>query len=85
MKLHREDKLFLGFTGFAIIGLCILFMYIAYLGEGEWQEYAKDNDCIVVGHTVGTNVTAIVNGKVGVAYVPGNTTYKCNNGLTYTR
>lgn len=56
----------------------------------EWSKFSELQECVVVGHVKGTMspVTTIgTNGQVGVGFVSeeAKTTYKCNDGKTYTR
>ena len=73
---------------FVVIGvmLLVLFGSVAYCEAKDWEQFAKDHKCVVVGRT-SSSVVPIVgsDGKVGTAFVSGQTGYKCDDGVTYWR
>lgn len=80
-----------------VIGaLCLLIFGVALYGgavqEQEWQKFAKQNNCVVIGHmsdSAGLGVGPSMGGNGGVAvtvvHVPGKTGYRCDDGKEYWR
>lgn len=61
-----------------------LFALAAYEHK-KWEEFAATHDCKVIGKIAGYHTYGYYNGKYQTYYVPGKTTYRCNDGVDYTR
>lgn len=80
----------LKFTIFTTVGGIVLilgaaFWYDSY-DNAKWQEFAQAHECRLVGHkdqSYGYGLTS--NGKMGTIFIPETNTYRCNNGIDYTR
>lgn len=74
---------------FGIIGagvLCIagLVVYAVY-DEGQWTAFAAENDCKIVAQTADQTSYGWVNGKMSTTTISGTKTYRCADGVDYTR
>lgn len=58
---------------------------LAIVDENQWQAFAKEHQCKVVGKIAGYSTYGYHNGKYQTFYVPSKTTYRCNDGIDYTR
>lgn len=72
------------------IALCVLFIslfiWAAATEQKQWNEFAVEHHCAVIAHDQGGMATGFgVNGNVTVIALPDKTTFKCDDGQTYTR
>lgn len=68
---------------FVLIGIVI---YATYQESVEWQKFSKEHDCVVIAKSKGAIMPAATsNGSLGMIQEPDKVTYKCNDGITYTR
>lgn len=73
-----------------VIGIIIgLLFWGVVKSEMQWQEYAVKH-CKVVGRTSSSvgMASGYINGNgysTGTVYIPGKTSYLCDDGITYTR
>jgi hypothetical protein len=52
----------------------------------SWDKFAAEHNCQEVRHQEETTVmTVLSNGKVGISTLPATTTYRCDDGVEYTR
>jgi hypothetical protein len=61
-------------------------VYYSVQEEKEWDAFAATHECKVVAKDEGSwgyGVTS--NGKMGSVFMPGKTTFRCNDGVDYTR
>ena len=78
------------YIAFACLGACLvavagLIAYAFYEGA-QWQAFAQENDCKVIAKNAGSAGYGIMaNGKMGMVFIDGSTTYHCNDGVDYTR
>ena len=83
--------LLLSFSVFALIPLMI---YASIQEQSEWESFAAEHDCKVVGRMkgdvgVGVGTGIMSNGQIGTGTVvtstPDKTAYLCDDGVTYWR
>jgi hypothetical protein len=67
-----------------VVGLPGFIGYV-FFESNAWDAYAKQHQCRVINVTSGNTTTGIVGGKVVVLNTLGETSYQCNDGVTYTR
>jgi hypothetical protein len=70
--------------------VAIVFVVIAIvIGKYEsdkWDAFAKAHQCKVIAKSAGHNAWGVgSDGKYSSYYVAGTTTYRCNDGIDYTR
>lgn len=51
----------------------------------QWETFAATHECKVVGKVAGYMTYGYYNGKMQNYWVPARTTYRCNDGVDYTR
>jgi hypothetical protein len=72
------------FTACAIaIGACVSY---AIYEQNQWDAFASENNCKLIAHkdsTVGYGLQA--NGKMGTIVIDATNTYRCADGVDYTR
>lgn len=66
-----------------ILAFCLLIGWAAVVSESHWQDFAKQHHCTVVRKTSGQYIISF--GKGGGHWLPGTTTYRCDDGVEYTR
>ena len=69
----------------SVLAIAVL-VYFAVKDGREWDAFAAAHECKVVAKADGTwgyGMTA--DGKWGQIYIPGKTTFRCNDGVDYTR
>lgn len=80
-SLITKPLFFFGVAGALVAGAVALGVY----EEGQWQVFAKEHQCKVVGKIAGYSTYGYHNGKYQTYWVPSKTTYRCNDGIDYTR
>jgi len=65
--------------------LTVALIYVTIYEHKKWNAFAKKHNCVVVSTVKGHNVTTLIDGTYAVSFVPGNTTYRCDDGVLYTR
>lgn len=65
-------------------------LFAAFEEKKQWDKFAAEHACKAVEKKAGYNVTTTVvggDGKVGIgsSYVPAQTGYLCDDGVTYWR
>jgi len=82
------DKIFVGIGALTICSIPLL-IYAAVLEQRQWEEFSKAHDCKLVAHANGyyTSGTGWRDGKMITTsyYHPSRDTYRCNDGVDYTR
>jgi len=77
-----------------VIGLGYIETKQAQEEKAQWQSFAEENDCKIIAHTKGSSSLGVVsgvgmNGQFGtgtmVQSTRPTTTWRCANGVTYTR
>ena len=74
-----------GLIGAAALATAGLVAYVIY-DDMQWSAFAAENDCKVIAKTeptTGYGITA--NGKMGMVFIDARVTYRCNDGVDYTR
>jgi hypothetical protein len=87
MKLNFENLLddFRFWFGLALF-IVVVAICLGMQGEANWRQFAQEHDCKVIARHDGTNSVGVTyTGKVGSIYTPGTVTYRCNDGVDYTR
>lgn len=73
----------------AILVLVGLLVWAGVADERAWRAFSEVHHCRVVATSASTvfPVTGYANGRVttSTVYVPGTTTYLCDDGVRYTR
>lgn len=69
-------------TAAALIAGAIVFTIVE---QNQWDAFAAKHECKVVGEIAGHNAYGYYNGKYQTYWVPSKTTYRCNDGVDYTR
>lgn len=77
-------------TIIAILALFAVGLFGSIRAEQEWREFARAQDCKVIGHiapSTGTGIGPTTGGGASVMLVsiPGKTGYRCNDGKEYWR
>lgn len=79
--LRNPMFIFLGMAGILALAL-----YAAGLDENRWVDFSRAHHCKVVAKTEGNFGTGLgTNGKLTTIYINGTTTYRCDDGIDYTR
>lgn len=78
---YRHPWRFFGAIGLIIVSVVVLVVH----DELEWEKFAEAHDCKVIAKSEGHYANTFVNGQVGTAYIAGDTTYHCDDGVNYTR
>lgn len=81
----RDDGAFGALAGIAVIAVIIGGIYYAYQEQKEWDAWSGDHHCIVTKRTESQTVTGWYGGKYTSHTVPATTTYRCDDGVEYTR
>lgn len=58
---------------------------LAVVEQNQWEAFAAKHECKVVGKIAGYSTYGYHNGKYQTYWVPSKTTYRCNDGVDYTR
>ncbi len=58
---------------------------LAIMEQNQWEAFAKEHQCKVVGKIAGHTAYGYYNGKYQSYWVSGKTVYRCNDGIDYTR
>ena len=72
----------MGVISVSFIGVAV---WAGVADQKKWDAFASSHDCKIVGKEEGSVGTGFSNGKVATIYIPGKTTYHCNDGINYTR
>lgn len=76
---------------FGTMGILIVFslgflIWVSAEDQKKWDAFSRTHDCKVIAKTAGNWGTGVgSNGKVTSVYISGTTTYRCNDGIDYTR
>jgi hypothetical protein len=70
-----------GVFAVAVVGLG----YLGVQEQKQWDAFAKAHECKVVGKIAGYSTYGYYNGKYQTYWVSSKTTYRCNDGIDYTR
>ena len=62
-----------------------LIFHVTVYEHKKWNAFAEKHNCAVVSKVKEHNVTTIVDGTYAVSFIPGSTTYRCDDGVLYTR
>jgi len=74
------------FSGILVFVIAVAVIAAGFKSEDDWDHYSVDHHCKAVAHTSGTSSYGMMsNGKYGMLYTPGKTTYACDGGETFTR
>lgn len=72
-----------------VISAFVVIAWLAIEDERRWQEFAAAHECQIVAQTRGRTAYGgtYVNGQYAPSsmYVAGTKTYRCNDGVEYTR
>lgn len=68
-----------------ILLVVALIFHVSLYEHKKWNAFAKKHNCVVVSTVKRHNVTTLIDGAYAVSFVPGNTTYRCDDGVLYTR
>ncbi len=83
--MDSENWVLGGTIAFCVL-LVGLFIWGSMVEQQQWNQFASDHHCVVIGHEQGGMGTGFgVNGNVTVIALPDKTTFKCDDGQTYTR
>lgn len=79
-----------GIILFVVIGAFVIFCLVALFkaavnDQNKWDSFKQTHDCKVVSETAGHWVYGFGGKNSNSYYVNGQTTWKCNDGVTYTR
>lgn len=81
-RLLTKPAFFFGTAAAVLIGVSVAaVMY----DQNQWDAFAAQHECKVVGKIAGHNAYGYRNGSFTTYYVPSQTTYRCNDGIDYTR
>ncbi len=82
----RNERSYL-YLYFAVAGSFIaIAVAIGVYEAKQWEKFAKEHDCKVIAKISGYSAMgAGSDGKPTSVYIPGRTTYHCNDGIDYTR
>lgn len=58
---------------------------LATVEQKQWDAFAAQHECKVVGKIAGHSAYGYRNGSYTTYWVPSKTTYRCNDGIDYTR
>ncbi len=76
-------KIFAAFgTAAALISGAVAF---GVYEQNQWDAFAAQHECKVVGKNAGHTAYGYYNGKYQSYWVASKTTYLCNDGVQYTR
>lgn len=82
------DKVFIGIGALTICSIPLL-IYASIVEHQQWQEFAKAHECRPIAHSNGyyTSGAGFRDGKMITTshYHPSRETYRCNDGVDYTR
>lgn len=69
-----------------MIALFIFVIYALYVLEKEWEQFAIDNECVLI-EKKDSKLHLITGGSNSGSFIvePGEKSYKCNDGMIYTR
>ena len=71
-------------VGAATLVLAVL--TFAFYEANQWSTFKAEHDCKVIARNAGTTGYGVMtNGKMGVVSTAGTTTWRCNDGVDYTR
>lgn len=77
-----------------IVFSCVFIVWIVIHRENEWQKFAIEHECKVIGHIPGSVSPGFgygVSSKGNPTFTsftvvePDSTVYECNDGIRYTR
>ena len=87
MKMDYANKLQLQGIGCLGVGILLIGGLIGYAmyEDAKFETFATEHDCKVIGQTDEKYGYGTVNGKMGAVIIPATKTYKCNDGVNYTR
>lgn len=90
MKYQKGFELFEVSFILLAVALVIASVYYAIENEKEWDKFSAEHKCEVVERISGTTSTGLgvgPNGQVGMVTLtsPSKTSYKCDDGVIYTR
>lgn len=77
--------LFYPLMGAGIIAIISGAIYLSAQEQKAWNEFAKAHECKVIAHQSGYTAYGYYNGKYQSYWVPSRDTYRCNDGIDYTR
>lgn len=80
-RLLTKPAFFFG-TAAVLIGVAV--GAVVY-DQNQWDAFAAEHECKVVGQIAGHNAYGYHNGKYQMYWVPSKKTYLCNDGVEYTR
>jgi hypothetical protein len=85
----RDNALILLVAG-VVLGLIVGIIYAMVREARQWEAFAAEHNCKVVGHMTGSVASTVGvggDGKVvsGVTTTPSKTGYLCDDGVTYWR
>jgi hypothetical protein len=80
-SLITKPLFFFGVAGALVAGAVGLSVY----EQNQWNAFAAQHECKVVGKIAGYSTYGYYNGKYQTYWVPSKTTYRCNDGIDYTR
>ena len=66
----------------AIVILTCLCLCALYFSERQWQDWAAKHHCVKVAETAPQTT---VDSRGHTITIPSTTSYKCDDGITYTR
>lgn len=84
-----EDRFFKFVLPCLIVALLLVAVGASISEAEKWERFAAEHDCKLVRVVSGSVSygTVTINGKTGSAdsYTPERKTYRCNDGVEYTR
>lgn len=87
-----SDSTLFVLCGLALVVLLMLAGYAAVLDERQWNAFASEHHCKVIGHDRGgmaTTIAPVISGNggvaVGITSLPSKTGYLCDDQVTYWR
>ncbi len=80
-NLISKPIFFFGLAGTLIAGAVALGIH----EQNQWEAFAAQHECKVVGKIAGHTAYGYYNGKYQSYWVSSKTTYLCNDGVQYTR
>ena len=80
-RLLRNPAILFG-TAIALIGAAVA---VSVVEQNKWEAFAAKHECKVVGKIAGHSAYGYHNGKYQHYWVSEKITYRCNDGVDYTR
>lgn len=83
-----SDNAIFGLTGVVIVALVCLMVHAAHVEQRQWNAFAAEHACKVVGRVTGDVLVSPVisqNGGIAVTTTPDKVGFLCNDGVTYWR